>query len=52
VLQKVYWRRRLWQARTTAKAGPQKANKGSKTKQKVSKKKGPVARSKDKKKSV
>lgn len=52
LLHKVYWRRRLWQTRSATKNQPTKMSKGTKSKQKAAKKKGPVARSKDKKKSV
>lgn len=51
-LKKLYWRRRLWQVRSVVTSLKQRQSKPTRAKQKLTKKKGPVARSKDKKKSV
>lgn len=53
VLRSTFWRGRLWLARVPPKeAGQRGSKKTTKSKAKVAKKKGPVVRSKDKKKSV
>ncbi len=53
ILKNTLWRYRLWQTRSNTKSDDvKKNNKNSKSKQKNLKKKGPVVRSKDKKKSV
>jgi len=54
VLRSIFWRGRLWQARATPRDNKQRGAKTTKKlgKAKGSKRKGPVVRSKDKKKSV
>ena len=52
VLRRLYWRKRLWQVRAVSRATKSKQSRGGVKKQKITKKKGSVVRSKDKKKSV
>ncbi len=51
-LKQFYWRRRLWQTKSAATTDKLRQVKPLKQKHKSTKKKGPVVRSKDKKKSV